>query len=493
MYEFDADRIAKIRTLQAEGIHTWPAGYPVTHSAADVRALHAALPEGTQLSELGADLCLAGRLMFKNEMGKAGFGRMLDGSGRIQFYVRKDDVGEEAFALWRKLDLGDIVGIRGGLMVTRTGELSVHVLELTLLSKCVRSLPDKFHGLSDPELRQRQRYVDLFVNEERREIFRRRAATLRYLRDAFDARGYLEVETPILHPIVGGATARPFVTHHNALETDLYLRVAPELYLKRLVVGGLERVYEINRSFRNEGIDSTHNPEFTMLEFYQAYATWQDLVELTEELLHGLVLHVLGAEVLTYQGQEISFARPFRQAGMDELIAEATGLSRADMKDLGVLRAWWTEHQADGPPLPATLGRAWELLFETLVERSLVQPTFVTRFPIEISPLARRNDEEPDIADRFELYVGGRELANGFTELNDPVDQAERFAAQASAKSKGDEEAMHFDEDYIDALCFGLPPTAGEGLGVDRLVMFLTDSPSIRDVILFPTLRPRLT
>lgn len=489
MFQFDDERIQKVRALEADGFRAYPAGFPVSHTSQELRTLAGEL-DNDALAALGGDFRFAGRLLFKNEMGRAGFGRVLDGDGRLQIYVRKDAVGEAAFGLWKRLDLGDIIGVRGSLMRTRTGELSLAATELVLLSKCVQSLPDKFHGLSDPEARRRLRYVDLFVNEETRETFRIRSRVVRHLRDFFNARGFLEVETPMMHPIPGGAVARPFITHHNALDMDLYLRIAPELYLKRLVVGGFERVFEINRSFRNEGIDATHNPEFTMLEFYQAYATWKDLVELTEELFAGLVLAIHGNDRLTWQGREVSFARPFRQAGMDELIAEHSGLSLAGVRDHATLAARFAESFPD-QPVPATLGRLYEAAFEAWVEPRLVDPTFVTRFPVEISPLARRNDDEPEIADRFELFICGKEFANGFTELNDPVDQAERFAAQARSRAAGDTEAMYFDADYIQALAYGMPPTAGEGIGVDRLVMLLTDSASIRDVILFPTLRTR--
>ncbi len=489
MYDFDPDRLDKVRALEAEGTRAYPSALPVAHTSATVRIAAEGQPDDA-LEGLGR-FELAGRLLFKNEMGKAGFGRILDREGRVQVYFKKDELGEEAFALWKKLDLGDIVRVEGTLMRTRTGELTVKASSLRLLAKCITSLPDKFHGIADPELRQRQRYLDLFVNDETRETFRRRSRIVRYIRDFFEGRDFLEVETPMMHPIPGGATARPFVTHHNALDADLYLRIAPELYLKRLVVGGLERVYEINRNFRNEGIDSTHNPEFTMLEFYQAHATWKDLVDMTEELFAGLVETVCGGPTLTYQGQEISFARPFRRVGYDALVAEATGLSHDEIRDARTLRAWCVNRFGADAKVPSSVGRLWELVFDELVEKSLVQPTFVTRFPVEISPLARRNDEEPDIADRFEIFIAGREIANGFTELNDPVDQAGRFEAQVKSRAAGDHEAMHFDDDYIRALTYGMPPTAGEGLGIDRLVMLLTDSPSIRDVILFPTLRPQ--
>jgi lysyl-tRNA synthetase, class II len=391
------------------------------------------------------------------------------------------------------LHIGDFVWASGFVMTTRTGELSVQAQEFRLASKVMTSFPDQWHGLQDIELRSRQRYVDLLLNEHTREVFRKRSAIVKWIRDFFAARDYLEVETPMMHVIPGGALARPFVTHHNALDLELYLRIAPELYLKRLVVGGFERVFELNRVFRNEGISVRHNPEFTMLEFYQAWATWEDLVTLTEELLSGLVLAICGSHRIPYGDLDLDFTPPFRKAGMDELITEATGLSRDDLRDVAKMTAFWTQRHgppAGGKALPTTMGRWWELLFEHHVEPSLVQPTFVTRFPTEISPLSRRNDEDPTIADRFELFVARRELANGFSELNDPVDQAERFAEQARGREAGDDEAMYFDDDYVRALTYGMPPTAGEGIGIDRLVMFLTNQASIREVILFPTLRP---
>ena len=504
MYEFDPSRIAKAQALASEGIAPYPAGLAVTHTAAELRSCVADFEAHTRkelglaadapvdLTPLGRDFVFGGRLMFKNEMGKAGFGRVLDRSDRMQVYVKRDDVGEDAFAVWKKLDLGDIVWARGSMMRTRTGELSVHVWELRLATKCVRSLPDKFHGMSDPEARQRQRYVDLFVNDDSREVFLKRSRIVSYIRRFFEDRAFIEVETPMMHVIPGGATARPFVTHHNALDLELYLRVAPELYLKRLVVGGMERVFEINRNFRNEGIDQTHNPEFTMLEFYQAWQTWEGLIELTESMIAGLVAQLFESSVVTYGKHSIDFSGPFRRARYAELVAGAMGIPEADARSMPALEAaykvkhprWHEEN------LPTTLGKWWEKIFDIDVEKTLINPTFVTHFPVEISPLARRNDEDPEIADRFELFIAGREIANGFNELNDPVDQAARFEAQARAKAGGDVEAMHFDADYIDALCFGLPPTAGEGIGIDRLVMLLTNAQSIRDVILFPTRRP---
>ncbi|MSP54793.1 MAG: lysine--tRNA ligase [Myxococcales bacterium] len=527
MYDFDPSRIGKARQLEAEGIPPWPHGLSVSHTAQRVReetarfevAERARLGLGAEdpveLTPMGEDFQIGGRLLFKNEMGKAGFGRVLDRTERIQIYAKRDLLGDEGFALWKKLDLGDIVWVRGALMRTRTGELTVQAREIRLGSKCTRSLPDKFHGMSDPEARQRQRYVDLFVNEESRAVFLTRSWVVSYIRRFFEERGFVEVETPMMHAIPGGATARPFITHHNALDLDLYLRVAPELYLKRLVVGGMERVFEINRNFRNEGIDQTHNPEFTMLEFYQAWQTWEGLMEMTEQLVSAMVeaLHTAARESgtlregqtptsLLYGDLVLDFGGRWARRTYAELVydqlrgvgyaAEQPLTELADVHDLAkVTAAYKDKHrQFNEENIPVTLGRFWEKVFDMDVEKTLLAPTFVTGFPIEISPLARRSDADPTIADRFELFIAGREIANGFNELNDPEDQARRFEEQVRAKAGGDAEAMHFDADYIDALGFGLPPTAGEGLGIDRLVMLLTNCKSIRDVILFPTRRP---
>lgn len=510
MYEFDPTRIGKANQLAAEGIPPWPHDLAVAHTATVVREtveayegqyrLEMGLPADApvDLAPLGEQFVIGGRLLFKNEMGKAGFGRVLDRTERIQIYAKRDLLGEDAFALWKKLDLGDIVWVRGALMRTRTGELTVQAREIKLASKCTRSLPDKFHGMSDPEMRQRQRYVDLFVNEEARAVFLTRSRIVSYIRHFFEDRDFVEVETPMMHAIPGGATARPFITHHNALDLTLYLRVAPELYLKRLVVGGMERVFEINRNFRNEGIDQTHNPEFTMLEFYEAWQTWEGLMDRTEELVSGLAAALFGgATAVKFGDSIIEFGGPWRRSTYAELVAEALGRTddpflEADVHDVEKVEAAFKRRHPEFNPeqIPRSLGRLWEKIFDMDVEKTLEQPTFVTHFPIEISPLARRNDKNGELADRFELFIAGREIANGFNELNDPVDQAARFAEQARAKAGGDVEAMHFDADYIDALSFGLPPTAGEGLGIDRLVMLLTNCQSIRDVILFPTRRP---
>ena len=493
MYTFDQERLDKLAAMREEGIEPYPHGLHVTHTAAGVLALIG----DREADDLQADetvVTLAGRVMFKNEMGKAGFARILDPSGRIQVYVRKNTVGEAAFGVWKRLDLGDHIHFSGRLMRTKTGEPTIMAETFALAAKCSSSLPDKHKGLTDVEQRSRQRYVDLFVNEESRETFRRRSEVVRGIRRFFEDRGFMEVETPMMQVIPGGATARPFVTHHNALDMDLFLRIAPELYLKRLVVGGFERVFELNRNFRNEGISTRHNPEFTMLEFYWAYATWHDLMDLTEELVRGLAVAVTGGTAVTYGDHTLDFGVPWRRLPMAEGIMEATGLSAEDVRDPAALRARWLQDhpaaEADG--LPTTVGRWFELFFETYVESNLIQPTFVTHFPTEISPLSRRSSADPEIAERFELFVAGREIANGFNELNDPVDQAERFAAQVAAREGGDDEAMYFDDDYIKALTYGMPPTAGEGIGIDRLVMLLTNRHSIRDVILFPPRRPTL-
>jgi lysyl-tRNA synthetase class 2 len=442
----------------------------------------------------------AGRVLALRTAGKAGFLDLSDGRSRIQVYVRRDAVGERTFELYRALDLGDWIGVEGEVFRTRTGELSVKAVSLTFLAKCFRPLPEKWHGLKDVELRYRQRYLDLAVNPESREVFERRAAIVRYLRSFLDARDFLEVETPMMQPIAGGAVARPFVTHHNALDLDLYLRIAPELYLKRLVVGGIPRVYEINRNFRNEGISTQHNPEFTMLEYYQAYAEGSDLMRLTEEMLSGLAREVAGSERTPWGEDSIDWTPPFRRLTMREAVVQ---FSRDDprgavpVEDLTSEEGLFAAAGRYGVERPERFrGRKGKLLaelFEAVAESRLVQPTFLYEFPTEISPLSRRMPDDPDWADRFELYAGGMEIANGFSELNDPEDQADRFRRQAEERDGGDQEAAPYDADYIEALEYGMPPTAGEGIGIDRLAMLLTDRHSIRDVILFPLLRPRAT
>ncbi len=432
---------------------------------------------------------VAGRMMLKRVMGKASFATIQDMSGRIQLYIANDIVGAATHEAFKHYDLGDILGAQGTLFRTRTGELSVRVTNLRLLTKSLRPLPEKFHGLTDQEQKYRQRYLDLITNEDSRKVFITRSGIIQSIREFFTAHGYLEVETPMMHPIPGGATARPFTTHHNALDMGLYLRIAPELYLKRLVVGGMEKVFEVNRNFRNEGISTRHNPEFTMLEFYEAYQDYAYLMDFTETMLREVALKVLGSTKVTYQGREIDLAQPFERLTITQAIQKFhpqytdTQLGDREWLVTAMRRGNFSFKPEDG------IGGLQLSLFDAVTEHLLFEPTFIIDYPAEVSPLARRNDANPAITDRFELYIAGREIANGFSELNDPEDQAARFLEQAQAKEAGDSEAMHYDADYIRALEYGLPPTAGEGIGIDRLVMLFTDSPSIRDVILFPQLR----
>jgi lysyl-tRNA synthetase class 2 len=440
----------------------------------------------------------AGRVLALRTAGKAGFLDLSDGRHRLQVYLRRDAVGDRAFDLYQALDLGDWLGVEGEVFRTRTGELSVKARSLTFLAKCFRPLPEKWHGLKDVELRYRRRYVDLAVNPESREVFERRAAIVRSIRRFLDERGYLEVETPMMQPIAGGAIARPFVTHHNALDLPLYLRIAPELYLKRLVVGGIPKVYEINRNFRNEGISTHHNPEFTMLEFYQAYAEGADLMRLSEELLSQLAREVTGDVRTPWSGGTIDWRPPFRRLTMRQAVLEfsagdARGAVRAEELTTpdGLLAAARRFGVEKPDRFQGKKGKLLAELFEAVAEEKLVQPTFIEEFPTEISPLSRQRSDDPEWVDRFELYVGGMEVANGFSELNDPEEQAARFRRQVEEREGGDLEAAPYDEDYVEALEYGMPPTAGEGLGIDRLTMLLTDRHSIRDVILFPLMRPK--
>ncbi len=414
-----------------------------------------------------------------------------DGSGQIQLYLNHKEYSEAQNALNKSLDLGDIIAVSGTVFRTGKGELSVWAKELRLLTKALRPLPDKYHGLHDTEVRYRQRYVDLIVNEETRKTFVLRSKIVDSIRRFMNARDFMEVETPMMQLIPGGAVAKPFVTHHNALDQQMYLRIAPELYLKRLVVGGFERVYEINRNFRNEGLSTRHNPEFTMLEFYQAYADYRELMDMTEQMLRGVAQEVLGTTVIPYQGLQLDFGQPFRRLSIPAaILAHVPGTTAQELDNIDSLRAL-AKRLGIEPKAEWGKGKLQMEIFELKVEHELLQPTFVIEYPTEVSPLARRNDHNPDISDRFELFIGGREIANGFSELNDAEDQAERFMAQVAAKDAGDDEAMHFDSDYIAALEYGMPPTAGEGIGIDRLVMLYTDSPSIRDVLLFPHMRPQ--
>jgi lysyl-tRNA synthetase class 2 len=432
---------------------------------------------------------IAGRLMAKRVMGKASFGTLQDMSGRIQVFVQQATLGVEAYDAFKTYDVGDILGGVGTLMKTKTGELSLRVTSLELLVKGIRPLPEKWAGLTDTEARYRQRYLDLIVNPDVKKVFEKRGQSIRFIRNFLDTLGFSEVETPMMQSIPGGATAKPFITHHNALDRDLYLRIAPELYLKRLVVGGFEKVYEINRNFRNEGLSTRHNPEFTMLEFYQAYADYRELMDLIENLLRDLALAVNGSAHLTYQGREYDLEKPFNRWTMKEAVQRFN--PDADPSRLGEQEYLAALAKKVGAPVKPGYGAGKLLteIFEKTVEANLLDPTFITEYPTEVSPLARRSDSNPDVTDRFEFFVGGREVANGFSELNDPDDQAARFKSQVTAKEGGDDEAMFFDADYIRALEYGLPPTAGAGIGIDRLVMFLTDSASIRDVLLFPQMR----
>ena len=486
-----AERRSKLTALRGQGI-AFPNDFRRTDHAGDLQADYADAGHWTSeaLEDTGRRVAVAGRLLAKRVMGKASFVTIQDVSGRIQLFLQSATLGEryDAFKGW---DIGDIIAAEGGLMRTKTGELSVRADTLRLLTKSLRPLPDKWHGLSDVEQRYRQRYVDLIVTPEAREVFVKRSKIIAAMRRWLDARRFLEVETPMMHYIVGGATAKPFMTHHNALDLDLYLRVAPELYLKRLVVGGFERVYEINRNFRNEGVSTRHNPEFTMLELYEAYATYDEIMDLTESMIRDAAHETIGTTALTWEENSIDLGPRFRRWKLEEAVREFNpGISVAHCRDRDALAAHCNDLKIQVKP-----GHGWGKLlleiFEKTVEDALVQPTFITHYPVEVSPLARESDADPGITDRFELFIGGKEIANGFSELNDPEDQAARFRAQVEAMDGGDDEAMHYDADYIRALEVGLPPTGGLGVGIDRLVMLFTDSASIRDVLLFPYMRPQ--
>ena len=486
--EQERQRREKLAALRKLG-NPYPNDFRRDALAGDVHARFDAM-DAEALERDRPRVVVAGRMMTRRVMGKASFAHLQDSSGRIQIYVRRDDLPEGVYAEFKKWDAGDILGVEGFVFRTRTGELSVHAESIRLLVKSLHPMPEKWHGLTDVETRYRQRYVDLIVNEETRETFRTRSRIVDYVRRFFIDRGFLEVETPMMQPIPGGAVARPFRTHHNALDMDLYLRIAPELYLKRLVVGGFEKVFEINRNFRNEGVSTQHNPEFTMLEFYQAYADVEDMIRLTEDLVRGVAASVLGRTLIEYQGETYDFGKPFaRMSVKDAILHFNPDLAAADIEDEDRARAV-------AERLEIRLEKHWGLgklqieIFEKTAEHRLKDPTFITAYPTEVSPLSRANDADPFVTDRFELFIGGREMANGFSELNDPEDQARRFRAQVESRDAGDDEAMYYDADYIRALEYGLPPSGGQGLGIDRLVMLFTDSPSIRDVLLFPHMRP---
>ena len=480
-------RKQKIEDLKAEHINPFPSGFSVPHTVADIRQAIEHAAERTQIEDI---FTVAGRMVAVNSFGKSAFIRFRDRTGQMQAYIRKDKVGADAYALFKRMDIGDFIGLRGNLFQTKTGEWTLLANSAILLAKATRALPEKFHGLKDPEKRYRQRYVDLIMNADVRKIFITRSRINQAIRHFFLQRDFLEVETPMMQPIAGGAEATPFVTHHNALDMDLYLRIAPELYLKRLVVGGFERVFEINRNFRNEGISTQHNPEFTMLEFYQSYATYEDLMALTETLFETVAQQVLGTTTIAYQGQSINLRGPWQRMRLSQALEQLGGLDQAMLKDRQALLDFAA---AKGIQLTKTnrLGKIITKLFDVLVEPKLIQPTFITGYPVEVSPLSRRSEIDPELTERFELFIAGFEIANGFSELNDPEDQRNRFLQQVDDRQAGDAEAHLMDEDYIEALEYGMPPTAGEGIGIDRLTMLLSDASSIREVILFPHMKPK--
>lgn len=477
----------KISELKNKDINLFPNDFRVMHTVKDIRNAIENFPESKEDDE--TVFSAAGRMMAVNLFGKSSFIRFKDRTGQIQAYIRKDRIGDESYSLFKQLDIGDFVGITGTIFKTKTGEWTLLSTELRLLCKSIKPLPEKFHGLKDPEKRYRQRYLDLIMNQEVRDIFIKRSKTIQLIRSFFLERDYLEVETPMMQPIPGGAEATPFQTHHNALGMDLFLRIAPELYLKRLVVGGFERVFEINRNFRNEGISAQHNPEFTMLEFYEAYATYQDLMSLTEDLFVYLSGEIAGSTSIIYQGNNIDFSGKWRRISLLTALEELGGIDPNLLNNKEKLIEF---ARSNGIKITKTnrIGKVVTKLFDVLVQPKLIQPTFITEYPVEISPLSRRSEIDPSLTDRFELFIAGREIANGFSELNDPEDQEKRFLQQVSDRNEGDDESHYMDEDYIEALEYGMPPTAGEGVGIDRLVMLFTDAASIREVILFPHMKP---
>lgn len=482
-------RLEKIAALKAAGIDLYPNGISPRNTTSDIFAKFGNA-DSDVLAQLTQKFSIAGRLMAMRNFGKAAFLKIQDRKGQIQSYIAKNILSEEAYFIFKKLDMGDIIYVSGKLFRTRTNELTIEAQELRLLSKAIRPLPEKWHGLTDIEIRYRQRHLDLISNPAVKETFYRRSLIIRLIRQFMDKHDFLEVETPMMQPRAGGAVARPFKTHHNALNMGLYLRIAPELYLKRLVTGGLERVYEINRNFRNEGIDSFHNPEFTMMEFYRAYATYEDLMSFTEELFIDIAMNIFGGLKFVYQGTEIDMTPPWKRISVMDALVQMAGMEPAELNDkvqvLEFAKKTGCEVKETDP-----LGKILMAIFDEVVEKKLLQPTFVTHYPVAVSPLSRRSNEQPDLTDRFELYIHGREIANAFSELNDPADQKDRFEQQLKEREAGDDEAHEMDEDYIHTLEYAMPPTAGEGIGIDRLVMLFTDSASIRDVILFPLLKDK--
>jgi lysyl-tRNA synthetase class 2 len=482
-------RLEKLNKLRELGQNPYPNDFKPKDRAKYLKERFQGV-SAEELERMNIEVSVAGRLMTRREMGKLIFAHIQDSTEKIQMMVAKSEVSEETFDLFRKLvDLGDVIGITGRLIKTKTGELTVLAKDLRLLTKSIRPLPEKYHGLKDVELRYRRRYLDLMMNPEVRELFRKRTRIIQFIREYFISEGFLEVETPMMHPIAGGAAAKPFITYHNALDMNLYLRIAPELYLKRLIVGGFERVFELNRNFRNEGVSSRHNPEFTMLEFYEAYATFEDLMKRTEELFYQLALEINGSPKVIYQGQEIDFTPPYRRINFLDSLVEIGGVPSEILRDRAKLLSFAKERGIELNEKDPRIGKWWTKLFEELVEPKLIQPTFVVGFPVEVSPLARRNDQNPEIADRFEFYVASQEVANAFSELNDPLDQRARFEEQLRLREVDEEIPPEIDEDFLLALEHGMPPCAGEGIGIDRVVMIFTNSSSIREVLLFPHLR----
>jgi lysyl-tRNA synthetase class 2 len=482
-------RLEKLKKLAALGITPYPYRYNITHCFKDIIAKYKDL-SADELKQVPDEILCAGRILAIRSMGKSAFMHLFDGDDKLQIYVRKEMVSEKDFAMYNLLDIGDIIGVKGRIFKTHTQELSILVSELTFLAKSFHPLPEKWHGLQDKELRFRQRYLDLIVNPEVKDIFRKRSQIIQCIRGFFLEKSYIEVETPMMHQIPGGASARPFTTHHNALNIDLFLRVAPELYLKRLLVGGMEKVFEINRNFRNEGISLMHNPEFTMIEFYELYKDFNDYMSLTEELLLSLNREILPDNTIRWQEKSIPLQPPFKRVKFMEIIAEKSGLEQAQLWDEEVLKKHIGRHFPD-EPLPPTFGKMLELLFDFYVEKTLIEPTFVTYFPKAISPLSKASRLDERETERFELFIAGMEIANGFSELNDPLEQRKRFEAQLQDREKGDDEAQLIDSNFLNALEYGMAPAAGEGIGIDRLVMLYTGTASIKEVILFPLLRPR--
>jgi lysyl-tRNA synthetase class 2 len=481
-------RKEKLTVLKEQGINLFPNDFRVSHTIRTIKKMIA--KKATDITSTAPVFTVSGRMMAINRFGKSAFIRFRDRTDQLQAYIRKDKVGDESYSLFKQLDIGDFIGLEGSLFQTKTGEWTLLATRMALIAKATRPLPEKFHGLKDPEKRYRQRYVDLIMNHDVRDIFTKRCQIIQELRSFFLERDFLEVETPMMQPIPGGAEACPFKTHHKALDMELYLRIAPELYLKRLVVGGFERVFEINRNFRNEGISTQHNPEFTMVEFYQAYATYTELMEITEELFAGVARAVCGSETVTYQGHSINMGGTWRRLDLLTALEEIGGIN-ARMFDNKQKLLEFADSQGIKINKTGRLGKVITKLFDILVEPKLIQPTFITGYPVEVSPLSRRNDQNPEFTERFELFIAGREIANGFSELNDPEDQRGRFQQQVEDRQGGDDEAHCMDSDYIEALEYGMPPTAGEGIGIDRLVMLLTDAASIREVILFPHMKPK--